>query len=124
MDDERSMSFYRSFGLNDQQIGIIAGATPKREYYFTSPLGIDCSVSRWARLGSPTARPPSATISCSPIAGARSADGAFNDEYLSAPRDWDWRRGHTERRRRLSRIERQLVIKHRRLGEDMKRTPA
>jgi type IV secretion system protein VirB4 len=39
MDDERSMSFYRSFGLNDQQISIIAGATPKREYYFTSPLG-------------------------------------------------------------------------------------
>ena len=39
MDDERSMSFYRSFGLNDQQIAIIAGSTPKREYYFTSPLG-------------------------------------------------------------------------------------
>jgi type IV secretion/conjugal transfer VirB4 family ATPase len=39
MDDERSMSFYRSFGLNDQQIALIAGATPKREYYFTSPLG-------------------------------------------------------------------------------------
>jgi len=39
MDDERSMSFYRSFGLNDSQIAIIAGATPKREYYFTSPLG-------------------------------------------------------------------------------------
>ena len=39
MDDERSMSFYRSFGLNDAQIAIIAGATPKREYYFTSPLG-------------------------------------------------------------------------------------
>lgn len=39
LDDEHSMSFYRGFGLNDQQIGIIAGATPKREYYFTSPLG-------------------------------------------------------------------------------------
>ena len=39
LDDERSMNFYRSFGLNDQQIAIIAGATPKREYYFTSPLG-------------------------------------------------------------------------------------
>jgi len=39
MDDERSMNFYRSFGLNDQQIAIIASATPKREYYFTSPLG-------------------------------------------------------------------------------------
>ena len=39
MDDERSMSFYRSFGLNDSQIAIIAGATTKHEYYFTSPLG-------------------------------------------------------------------------------------
>ena len=39
MDDERSVSFYRGFGLNDQQIAIIAGSTPKREYYFTSPLG-------------------------------------------------------------------------------------
>jgi len=39
MDDERSMSFYRGFGLNDQQIAIIASATSKREYYFTSPLG-------------------------------------------------------------------------------------
>jgi type IV secretion system protein TrbE len=39
LDDERSMAFYRGFGLNDQQIAIIAGATPKREYYFASPLG-------------------------------------------------------------------------------------
>jgi type IV secretion system protein VirB4 len=84
MDDERSMAFYRGFGLNDQQIAIIAGATPKREYYFTSPSGnrlfslalgelalAYCAASsaddhlladRWADL--PTAR--------------------FNDEYLRA----------------------------------------
>ncbi|EHG7377253.1 conjugal transfer protein TrbE [Campylobacter coli] len=31
--------FYKIFGLNDVQIGIIANAIPKREYYYTSPLG-------------------------------------------------------------------------------------
>ena len=39
MDDEKSIGFYRGFGLNDAQIRLIASATPKREYYFTSPLG-------------------------------------------------------------------------------------
>lgn len=31
--------FYKIFGLNDVQISIIANAIPKREYYYTSPLG-------------------------------------------------------------------------------------
>jgi len=31
--------FYKRFSLNDRQIEIIAGATPKRDYYFTSPNG-------------------------------------------------------------------------------------
>lgn len=31
--------FYKIFGLNDVQISIIHGAIPKREYYYTSPLG-------------------------------------------------------------------------------------
>ncbi|EAJ5683702.1 conjugal transfer protein TrbE [Campylobacter lari] len=31
--------FYKIFGLNDVQIGIITNAIQKREYYFTSPLG-------------------------------------------------------------------------------------
>jgi hypothetical protein len=30
---------YRDLGLNDREIGIIAGATPKRDYYVSSPLG-------------------------------------------------------------------------------------
>lgn len=30
---------YGAFGLNDQQIGIIAGAAPKREYYYQSAAG-------------------------------------------------------------------------------------
>jgi type IV secretion system protein VirB4 len=31
--------YYRQFGLNDTQIGIIAHAVPKQEYYYVSPLG-------------------------------------------------------------------------------------
>lgn len=31
--------FYKRFGLNDRQIEILACATPKRDYYYTSPLG-------------------------------------------------------------------------------------
>lgn len=31
--------FYRKFGLNDRQIEILAFAQPKRDYYYTSPLG-------------------------------------------------------------------------------------
>jgi len=33
------MAIYRRFGLNDRQIGIIASATPKRDYYCQSALG-------------------------------------------------------------------------------------
>jgi len=32
-------TIYQGFGLNDRQIGIIARATPKREYYYQSALG-------------------------------------------------------------------------------------
>ena len=67
LDDERSRDFYRGFGLNDSQIGLIATATPKREYYFTSPLGnrlFSLNLGKWA---SPTAPPPGAMISCSPM---------------------------------------------------------
>ena len=34
-----SKPLYESFGLNDRQISIISTAIPKRQYYFTSPLG-------------------------------------------------------------------------------------
>jgi type IV secretion system protein VirB4 len=30
---------YQSFGLKEQQIMMLAKAIPKREYYYTSPLG-------------------------------------------------------------------------------------
>lgn len=34
-----AMEFYKKFGLNDRQIEILAYAIPKRDYYYTSPLG-------------------------------------------------------------------------------------
>jgi type IV secretion system protein VirB4 len=37
--EEVNSQFYRRFGLNEKQIDLIANAIPKREYYFTSPLG-------------------------------------------------------------------------------------
>lgn len=32
-------AFYKKFGLNERQIEILASSTPKRDYYYTSPLG-------------------------------------------------------------------------------------
>lgn len=32
-------AFYKRFGLNDRQVEILAFSTPKRDYYYTSPLG-------------------------------------------------------------------------------------
>jgi type IV secretion system protein TrbE len=37
--DEMSSDFYRGMGLNHRQIDIIANATPKSEYYLSSPMG-------------------------------------------------------------------------------------
>lgn len=37
--EEHTRNLYRSFGLNDRQIGILQTATPKRDYYFQSPAG-------------------------------------------------------------------------------------
>jgi type IV secretory pathway VirB4 component len=34
-----SREMYRRFGLSDRQIDIVADATPKRHYYYASPLG-------------------------------------------------------------------------------------
>lgn len=36
---EDATAFYRRFGLNQRQIEILAHALPKRDYYYTSPLG-------------------------------------------------------------------------------------
>lgn len=37
--DEQIAETYRSFGLNETEIGIVATATPKRHYYYKSSLG-------------------------------------------------------------------------------------
>lgn len=36
---EKTAKVYDSFGLNNRQLQLIANATPKRDYYYTSPLG-------------------------------------------------------------------------------------
>ncbi len=35
----QTRELYRKFGLSDRQIDILAEATPKRDYYYVSPLG-------------------------------------------------------------------------------------
>jgi type IV secretion/conjugal transfer VirB4 family ATPase len=84
MDDERSMSFYRSFGLNDQQIAIIAGATPKREYYFTSPLGNRLFSLALGEVGLAYCAATSSDDQLLADAYARLPTAAFNDAYLRA----------------------------------------
>lgn len=37
--EEHTAAAYRRFGLNERQLEIIAGATPKRDYYFVTPAG-------------------------------------------------------------------------------------
>ena len=37
--NEDASAFYRRFGLNDRQVRILSQAIPKRNYYYTSPLG-------------------------------------------------------------------------------------
>ena len=37
--EQGTAEFYKLFGLNDRELEIIAGATPKRQYYYVSPLG-------------------------------------------------------------------------------------
>jgi len=58
MASEENKRFYQSFGLNEAQIRIIAGSTPKREYYYTSPWATASSAWHWVSWGSPTARRP------------------------------------------------------------------
>jgi len=84
MDDERSMSFYRSFGLNDQQIAIIAGATSKREYYFTSPLGHRLFSLALGEVGLAYCAATSSDDQLLADRWARLPTAGFNDGYLRA----------------------------------------
>lgn len=84
MDDERSMAFYRSFGLNDQQIAIIAGATPKREYYFASPAGNRLFSLALGEVGLAYCAATSSDDQLLADAYARLPTASFNDAYLRA----------------------------------------
>jgi type IV secretion system protein VirB4 len=78
------MSFYRSFGLNDQQIAIIAGATSKREYYFTSPLGNRLFSLALGDVGLAYCAATSSDDQLLADRWARLPTATFNDAYLRA----------------------------------------
>jgi type IV secretion system protein VirB4 len=82
LDDERSMAFYRGFGLNDQQIAIIAGSTSKREYYFTSPLGNRLFSLSLGEVGLAYCAASSSDDQSLADRWARLPTDAFNDAYL------------------------------------------
>src|SRR5450631_1212750 len=84
MDDERSMSFYRGFGLNEQQIAIIASATSKREYYFTSPLGNRLFSLSLGDVGLAYCAATSSDDQLLADRWSRLPTDAFNDAYLRA----------------------------------------
>jgi type IV secretion/conjugal transfer VirB4 family ATPase len=84
MDDERSMSFYRGFGLNDAQIAIIASATSKREYYFTSPLGNRLFSLNLGDVGLAYCAATSSDDQLLADRWARMPTASFNDAYLRA----------------------------------------
>jgi type IV secretion system protein VirB4 len=88
-DDERSMAFYRGFGLNDQQIALIAGAIPKREYYFTSPAGNRLFSLALGELGLAYCAATSADDQRLADRWADLPTARFNDEYLRA-KGLDW----------------------------------
>jgi type IV secretion system protein VirB4 len=89
MDDERSIAFYRGFGLNDQQIALIAGATPKREYYFTSPAGNRLFSLALGELGLAYCAATGADDQRLADRWCELPTARFNDEYLRA-RGLDW----------------------------------
>jgi type IV secretion system protein VirB4 len=84
LDDERSKDFYRGFGLNDQQIAIIANAQPKREYYFTSPSGNRLFSLALGELGLAYCAATSADDQGLADAYAHLPTALFNDQYLRA----------------------------------------
>ena len=84
LDDERSMAFYRGFGLNNQQIALIAGATPKREYYYTSPLGNRLFSLSLGDVGLAYCAATNSDDQLLADRWARLPTEAFNDAYLRA----------------------------------------
>jgi len=83
------MAFYRGFGLNDQQIALIAAAVPKREYYFTSPAGNRLFSLALGELGLAYCAATSADDQRLADRWADLPTARFNDEYLRA-KGLDW----------------------------------
>src|SRR5450631_2039864 len=84
MASEENMQFYRSFGLNDAQIAIIASATSKREYYFTSPLGNRLFSLALGDVGLAYCAATSSDDQLLADRWSRLPTDAFNDAYLRA----------------------------------------
>lgn len=85
---------YQGFGLNDRQIGILARATPKREYYYQSAQGarlfdLDLGPVALAVAGASTPADQRAIDSiCAPL-GAAPVGGQFAAAWLRH-RHLDW----------------------------------
>ena len=83
------MQFYRSFGLNEAQIRIIAAATPKREYYYTSPLGNRLFTLALGDIGLAYCAATNAEDQLIADRWAAEPTALFNDQYLRA-KGLDW----------------------------------
>jgi len=88
--EEQAAALYRKFGLNDREIDIIATMMPKRQYYYTSPMGKrvyelalgPLALAYCAANGKENQRLIHALLE------EHGKDG-FNDAYLRA-KDLDW----------------------------------
>ena len=84
--NEDAAKFYKRFGLNERQIEILALATPKKEYYYTSPLGnrlfeLSLGTLGLAYLG---ATSKEAQRSVQTIMSRSSGRDEFNTNYLGS----------------------------------------
>ena len=82
----QTSALYRRIGLSDRQIALIAGATPKREYYYASPLGrrlIDLGVG-------PAALAFVGAASAEDLRAARALEATHGDDW---PAVWLHARG-------------------------------
>jgi type IV secretion system protein VirB4 len=87
-------SVYQGFGLNDRQIGILARATPKREYYYQSAQGarlfdLDLGPVALAVAGASTPADQRAIDSICASLGAAPVGGQFAAAWLRH-RHLDW----------------------------------
>lgn len=81
---------YRRFGLNERQIEIVSSSRPKRDYYFTSPLGcriFDLGLGPLALSLCGAASPEDQRLIDQCVTAAKS--GAFAGDFLKA-RGFGW----------------------------------